>query len=147
VRGCVLALAVTLGGCSASELVQNWTPPPVADLSQPNYRRIIADSIKSIFPNQDALGEMEISGIRPVDHLKGAAWIVCLKLDARGNPQHYAIFIQGNKVIDQRAGIVMDQCYKETYTPFELPVPAKKPTTACSGGTGAGSASKACATQ
>jgi hypothetical protein len=71
----------------------------------------------------------------------------CLKLDARGNPQHYAIFIQGNKVIDQRAGIVMDQCYKETYTPFELPVPAKKPTTACSGGTGAGSASKACATQ
>jgi hypothetical protein len=76
VRECVLALAVTLGGCSASELVQNWTPPPVADLSQPNYRRIIADSIKSIFPNQDALGEMEISGIRPVDHLKGAAWIV-----------------------------------------------------------------------
>jgi hypothetical protein len=42
---------------------------------------------------------------------------------------------------------VIDQCYKETYTPFELPAAAKKPVTACSGGTGAGSASKACATQ
>jgi hypothetical protein len=145
VRAYVLALAVTLGGCSASELVQNWTPPPVADLSQPNYRRIIADSIKSIFPNQDTLGEMEISGIRPVDHLKGAAWIVCLKLDARGNPQHYAIFIQGDKVIDQRAGIVIDQCYKETYTPFELPTAATKPVTTCSGPGGVGPSPKACA--
>jgi hypothetical protein len=141
VRAYVLALAVVLGGCSASELVQNWTPPAVADLSQPNYRRIIADSIKSIFPNQETLGEMEISGIRPVDHLKGAAWIVCLKLDARGNPQHYAIFIQGDKVIDQRAGIVIDQCYKETYTSFELPTAATKPPNACAG---TGSSPKAC---
>jgi hypothetical protein len=131
-RAYVLALAVSLGGCSASELVQNWTSPSVPDLSQPNYRRVIADNIKSIFSSKVLEGEMEISGIRPVDHLKGPAWIVCLKLDAHGNPQHYAIFIQGDKVIDQRAGIVLDQCHKETYTPFtymqfETPVAAKKP--------------------
>jgi hypothetical protein len=125
VRAHVLALAAMLGGCSASELVQGLTPPPAtADLSQPNYRRIIAESIKSIFPNLSALGEMEISDIRPVDHLKGPAWIVCLKLDARGTPQHYAIFIQGDKIIDQRIGIVIDGCHKVTYTPFELPAPA-----------------------
>jgi hypothetical protein len=118
-----------LGGCSASELVQNWTPPPVADLSQPNYRRIVADNIKSIFPNQKLLGELEISGVRLVDHLKGAAWLTCLKLDAHGTPQVYAIFIQADKIIDQRAGIVIDQCYKETYTPFEIPTVAKKPAT------------------
>jgi hypothetical protein len=118
-----------LGGCSASELVQNWTPPPVADLSQPNYRRIVADNIKSIFPNQALLGELEISGVRLVDHLKGAAWLTCLKLDAHGTPQVYAIFIQADKIIDQRAGIVIDQCYKETYTPLEVPTVAKKPAT------------------
>jgi hypothetical protein len=118
-----------LGGCSASELVQNWTPPPVADLSQPNYRRIVADNIKSIFPNQKLLGELEISGVRLVDHLKGAAWLTCLKLDAHGTPQVYAIFIQADKIIDQRAGIVIDQCYKETYTPLEIPTVAKKPAT------------------
>jgi hypothetical protein len=129
VRTHVLALAVMLGGCSASELVQNWTPPPVADLSQPNYRRIVADNIKSIFPNQKLLGELEISGVRLVDHLKGAAWLTCLKLDAHGTPQVYAIFIQADKIIDQRAGIVIDQCYKETYTPLEIPTIAKKPAT------------------
>jgi hypothetical protein len=135
VRTCVLALAVILGGCSASELVQNWTAPPVADLSQPNYRRIIADNIKSIFPNQTLLGELEISGVRPVDHLKGAAWLTCLKLDAHGNPQIYAIFIQNDKIIDQRTGVVMDQCHKESYVPLDIPAPAppaanaKKPAT------------------
>jgi hypothetical protein len=113
VRAYLLALAATLGGCSASELVQNWSAPPPADLSQPNYRRVVSDNVRSMFPNHAALGEMEISGVRPVDHLKGPAWITCLKLDARGNPQHYAIFIQGNKIIDSRAGIVIDQCHKE----------------------------------
>jgi hypothetical protein len=127
VRAHILALAMTLGGCSASELVQNWTAPLVPDLSQPNYRRIVADNIKSIFPNQPLLGELEISGVRMVDHLKGAAWLTCLKLDAHGTPQIYAIFIQADKIIDQRAGIVIDQCYKETYTPLEISTAAKKP--------------------
>ena len=129
-RANVLALALCLGGCSASELVQNWTPPPAADLSPPNYRRVIADSIKSIFPNEAAWGELEISGTRQVDHLQGPAWIVCLKVDAQGNPQHRAIFIQGDKIIDQRIGIVIDGCHKEPYTPFQVPVAAaKKPGT------------------
>jgi hypothetical protein len=135
VRTCVLALAVILGGCSASELVQNWTTPPVADLSQPNYRRIVADNIKLIFPNQALLGELEISGVRMVDHLRGAAWLTCLKLDTHGNPQIYAIFIQNDKIIDQRAGVVMDQCHKESYVPLDIPAPTppaanpKKPAT------------------
>jgi hypothetical protein len=58
--------------------------------------------------------------LRMVDHLKGPAWMTCLKIDAHGNPQLYAIFIQDNKVIDSRASIVMDQCQKESYGPFEL---------------------------
>jgi len=126
VRAYVLALAMTLGGCSASEIIQGWAAPPAADLTQPDYRRIIADNLKSIFPDPSSLGELEISGARLVDHLKGTAWIVCLKLDARGNPQLYAIFIQDGKIIDQRTGIVIDQCYKETYAPFAVPTVAKK---------------------
>jgi hypothetical protein len=121
----VLALAAILGGCSASEIVQNWTAPPAKELRQSNFRRVIADNIKTIFPDQQSLGEMEISGVRAVDHLKGPAWLTCLRLDARGNPQHYAIFIQGDKVIDSRAGIVIDQCHKETYTPFDISTAAK----------------------
>jgi hypothetical protein len=127
-RAYLLALAVTLGGCSATELVQNLPPAPAADLSQPNYRRVVGDNIKAIFPYVTSLGDLEISRVRLVDHLKGPAWMTCLKLDAHGKPQVYALFIQGDKIIDSRVGVVMDQCYKETFEPFELPSPpaAKK---------------------
>ena len=95
------------------------------DLSQPNYRRIIADNIRTIFPKENPPGDFEISGLRMVDHLKGPAWLTCLKIDARGNPQLYAIFIQNDRVIDSRASVVMDQCQKESYGPFDLPGASK----------------------
>jgi hypothetical protein len=71
---------------------------------------------------------LEISGVRPVDHLKGPAWLTCLKLDAHGKPQDYALFIQDNKIIDSRAGVILDQCYKQTFEHFDLlsPPAAKK---------------------
>ena len=125
----VLALAAILCGCSASEIVQNWTAPPATDLPQPNFRRVIADNIKTIFPNQQPVGEIEISGVRLVEHLKGPAWLTCLKLEARGNTQHYAIFIQGDRILDVRAGIIIDQCHKETYSSFQIPTVANKPAT------------------
>ena len=120
-------LAVTLGGCSASELVQDWTSAPAPDLSQPDYRRIITDNIKTILPATSSAGELEISGVRPVDHLKGPAWLTCLRFDVDGKPQQYALFIQGDKIIDWRVGIVIDQCYKATYTPLTTATAAKKP--------------------
>jgi hypothetical protein len=110
---------LVLGGCSASEIVQNWSSAPVADLSQPNYRRIVADNFKSLFPKAE-LNDLEISGVRLVDHFKGQVWRTCLKLDARINPQHYAIFIQDGKIVDSRASIIIDQCGKEMYEPFDL---------------------------
>ncbi len=118
-RAAVLATALVLGGCSTSDFAQSLPGEPIADLSQPNYRRIITENIRSIFPKEPP-GNMEISGLRMVDHLKGRAWMTCLKIDARGNPQLYAIFIQDNKVIDSRASILMDQCQRESYGPFEL---------------------------
>jgi hypothetical protein len=94
-----------------------------ADLPLPNHRRIVGDNIRTILPKIDTLGDLEISGARPVDHLKGPAWLTCLKVDARGQPQHYALFIQGDKIVDSRIGVVIDQCYKETFEPFDLPPP------------------------
>jgi len=121
VRVTVLAAALLLNGCSASEFVQNWPGGPVPDLSEPNYRRIVADNIRSIFPKENPPGEFEISGLRMVEHLRGPAWLTCLKIDARRNPQLYAVFIQNDRVIDARASVVVDQCQKENYGPFDLP--------------------------
>ena len=128
-RGSILALAVMLGGCSGSEIVQNWASAPASDPPHPDYRRIVANNIRKIFPGQALAGDLEISGVRLVDHLTGPAWLTCLKLDAHGHPQEYALFIQGDKIIDWRAGVVMDQCYKETYTPLQAAPEAKKPAT------------------
>ncbi|MFL6798314.1 MAG: hypothetical protein ACJ8F3_12970 [Xanthobacteraceae bacterium] len=125
-RPYVLALGVFLSGCSASEIVQNWTAPEGNDLPQPDYRRVVADNIKAVFPDPAKMGAMDISGVRLVDHLKGQAWITCLRREAEGHPQHYAIFIQNDKIIDFRAAVVIDQCHKETYTPFDSTV-TKKP--------------------
>ena len=124
----VLGLALALSGCSASEIAQNWPTGPVPDLSQPNYRRIVTENLRQIFPKAPP-GEMEISGLRMVDHLKGPAWITCLKIDAHGKPQHYAIFIQGDRIINSRASIVVDQCQKESYGPFERSDGPTKPET------------------
>jgi hypothetical protein len=94
-----------------------------ADLPQPNHRRVVGDNIKTILPKIDTLGALEISGARPVDHLKGPAWLTCLKVDAHEKPQLYALFLQGDKIVDSRVGVVIDQCYKETFEPFVLPPP------------------------
>ena len=146
-RAYLLALAVSLGSCSASGVVQNWTSAPESssapDLSQPNYRRVVADNIKTILPNSASLGDLEISEVRRVDHVKGPSWITCLKFypqinpdstatgepgatsslpgtTNRGGPQYYAIFIQDNKVIDSRLSVVIDQCHSQTFQPFDL---------------------------
>jgi hypothetical protein len=128
-RSLVLALAVTLGGCSASELVQNLPAAPAPDLSQPNHRRVVADNIKAVFPKETPAGDVQISGIRLIDHLKGPAWLTCVKIERQETPQFYAIFIQGEKIIDSRVALVIDQCYKDTYAPFDIASAATKPAT------------------
>ena len=125
VRALILLAAIGLGSCS-SEIVQSWTSGPAADLSEPNHRRIIADDLKAVFPAQTPTGPMEISGIRQVDHFKGPAWLTCLKLETQGSRQHYAVFIQDGRIVDSRIGILLDQCHRETYTPFELSDATKK---------------------
>jgi hypothetical protein len=127
VRAFVPALALVLSGCSASELVQNWSGPPAAELSQPDYRRLVTENIKTLLPGQAALEELVISGVRPIDHLKGPAWLTCLRREVEGHLQYFAVFIQGDKIIDFRVAVVIDQCHKETYTPLATTPADKKP--------------------
>ena len=69
----LLALAVSLGSCSASGVVQNWTSAPAIspapDVSQPNYRHIVADSIKKDLPQPGTQLQDQIER-----KLKGLKW-------------------------------------------------------------------------
>jgi hypothetical protein len=119
VRLCILALGVGLAGCAAGGVIQYLPDPPLpADLSEPNYRQIVADHIGSVFPNA-ALGMLEISGVRPVNHFRGPAWLTCLRIHADATPQEYAVFILGNKIIESRAGVAIDRCRQQAYEPFD----------------------------
>jgi hypothetical protein len=127
VRFFILGLALGLAGCAAGHLAESLPQAgtPV-DLSEPNYRRIVADNIAGVFPNAEALAPFEISPVRPVTHLRGPAWLACLRITADRAPQEYALFIQGDKIIDQRAGVALDRCKQQTYEPFD-PASFKQP--------------------
>ena len=125
----ILVLTFILGGCSASEVVQNWGAPPVADLSEPDYRRIVEKNIRGFFREEPPPDELEISGVRPIDLLTGPAWLTCLRFELRGHLRHYAIFIRGGMILEWRASVMSDLCHKESYTPLVIPGLAKKPGT------------------
>ena len=117
----ILALSIGLAGCAAGNIVQYLPDPPMPeDLSEPNYRQIVADNIASVFPSQTSLGTLEISGVRPVNHLRGMAWLTCLRIHADSAPQEYAVFILGNRIVDQRVGVMVDRCKQQTYETFDL---------------------------
>jgi hypothetical protein len=121
VRSFVLVLAVSLGGCAAAHVaIENLPDPPVTeDLSEPDYRRIVADNIASIFPKPEPLGTLEISGVWRTNHFKGPVWTTCLRIHADHAPQEYAIFIQDGRIIDHRAGVALDRCKQQAYQSFE----------------------------
>jgi hypothetical protein len=146
-HGGALAFAVVMGACSGNDLLQNVTQPTSSDLPQPNHRRIIADNINTIFRNPASVTDLQISGTRLVDHVKGPTWLTCLKFQTRPNPvvvpsapgstateepaapspapapQYYAIFIQGDRIIDSRIGVAIDRCRDESFQPFDLSAP------------------------
>jgi hypothetical protein len=120
VRFCVLALGIALAGCAAGSVVQYLPEPaPQPDLSEPNYRQIVADNITSVFPSSTELGTLEISAARPVKHLRGPAWLTCLRIRADSAPQEYAVFILGDKIIELRAGVAVDRCKQQAYEGFD----------------------------
>jgi hypothetical protein len=132
VRFFILGLSLGLAGCAAGgHLAESLPNPPVPeDLSEPNYRQIVADNMGAVFPGADGLGPLEISAVRPVNHLRGPAWLACLRIQADRAPQEYALFIQGDKIIDQRTGVALDRCKQQAYQPFDpasFKQPAKQP--------------------
>jgi hypothetical protein len=63
----LLGLTSCLGGCAAGQIIQNIPDAPLAgDLTEPNYRQIIAENLAIVFPNPVPLGMLEISGLRRI---------------------------------------------------------------------------------
>ena len=122
-----MLMVLTLGACSISGLLPDWTSPEVAG-PEPAYRFIIANSLAGIVGSPSGAGTFEISGLRRVDSLKGPSWLACIKVQNFPQlPHHYAVFLQKDRVVDSRLSVLIDQCELQTYLPFDWMADANAP--------------------
>jgi hypothetical protein len=112
-------MLVLLGATACSELAQSShaasAPPP-----QPPYVSLTAQYLLSALKDRFAYDGFAISGLRWVPSLKGWAWLACVHFRDRGHLRSYAIFIQGNAVVDGRYAVETDACDAQAYSPFDL---------------------------
>jgi hypothetical protein len=113
----LLLLTLTLGACSISGLLPDWTSDDVAGPEPPSYRFLIAIKLSEIVGDPGRLGALEIAAPTRV---KGASWMVCLKAqNGLLLPRYYAVFFQRAQIADSRLSVLIDQCELQTYTPFD----------------------------
>jgi hypothetical protein len=126
-RASAMLLALTLGACSVSGLLPDWTSVDVAG-PEPAYRFVIANDLAAIVGDPAKAGTFEISGSRRTNSLKGASWLVCLKIQNFPLlPRYYAVFIQSERVVDSRLSVLIDQCEIQSFKPFDWIVEANAP--------------------
>ena len=127
VRALSMLLVLTLGACSVSGLLPDWTSADAAG-PQPAYRFIIANRLGDIVGPPALAGTLEISGVRRIDSLKGASWVTCIKAQKFPlPPRFYAVFIQRDQLVDSRLSVVIDQCELQSFSEFDWAVEANKP--------------------
>ena len=127
VRTLPMLLALTLGGCSVSGLLPDWTSPDVAG-PEPASQFIIANRLRDVVGDPGKAGTLEISDTRRVDSLKGASWVTCIKQQKFPlPPRYYAAFIQREQLVDSRLSVLIDQCELQTFAPFDWAADANKP--------------------
>ena len=125
-RALLAIFVLTLAGCSVLDVA---FPPSREDASEmaPPYRRIVASRLGSIAGDTARVGVLQISGARRVDHMRGASWLVCLKTSAFLQPRYYAIFIQGEQLVESRLAVVLDRCEEQPYELFNWLLEIAKP--------------------
>ena len=127
VRALSMLLVLTLGACSVSGLLPDWSSPDAAG-PEPAHRFIIANRLKDVVGDPAGAGTLEISGPKRVDSLKGASWVTCIKAQKFPlPPRYYAAFIQRDKLVDSRLSVLIDQCELQSFSEFDWAADANKP--------------------
>ncbi len=118
VRVLVPLLAAMLGGCAMLDFLPDWSADRVAG-PEPAYHFIVASRINQIVGREGIVGTLQISGVRRVDSLKGAAWLVCVQTENSPLPRYYAVFIQREQIVDSRLSVLIDQCELQSFERFD----------------------------
>jgi hypothetical protein len=116
-RAGLALMLMTLPGCS--ELAQSGeTSPPTG--AQPPFVSLAATHLQSVLKDRASYDDFEISGLRWVHSITGWSWLACVHFHDHGHLRTYALFIQGNAVVDGRFAVETDACEAQTYTQFDV---------------------------
>jgi hypothetical protein len=111
-----LGLSAGLSGCAG--LAAGNAEMPVTS-PDPSYREVVATYLKHVLKNYSFYDSFEISDPRWVHSIKGWTWLTCVRFRDQGRVRSYALFLDGNKIIDDRFAVQTDSCDVQTYYPFE----------------------------
>jgi len=56
---------------------------------------------------------------RWVHSIKGWTWLTCVRFREQGRVRNYALFLDGNQIVDDRFAVQTDNCDLQTFYPFE----------------------------
>ena len=111
-----LGLPAGLSGCAG--LAEDNAEMPVAS-PDPSYQGVVAAHLKQVLKNYSAYDSFEISDPRWVHSIKGWTWLTCVRFREQDRVRSYALFLDGNKIVDDRFAVQTDSCDSQTYYPFE----------------------------
>jgi hypothetical protein len=110
----LLAACALLEQCSTVPVESTAAPSPPS-----NYGALASNTVKGFQPFT-TYSDFEISAPRWVHAETGWNWLVCLRYEDRRQRRYYAIFIQGDSVVNSRYDILTDRCGAQQYVPFDL---------------------------
>src|SRR5215469_17317997 len=116
-RALLALMLLALSACTQLAQPSEAATPPA---EQPAYAAIAAKYFSSTMADRASFENFEISGLRWVHGLKGWSWLACVHFVDHGHLRTYALFLQGDAVIDARYAVQSDACGSQSYTPFDV---------------------------
>jgi hypothetical protein len=111
-----VGLCATLSGCAGLAAGDAGVPLASPD---PSYRETVASHLKRVLKNYSVYDSFEISDPRWVHSIKGWTWLTCVRFCDQGRVRNYALFLDGNRVVEDRIAVQTDDCDLQTYYPFD----------------------------
>jgi hypothetical protein len=98
-------LAIALAGCASTPPAPRAEPDP----GPPDYRKLIADNLKTLFSPDAQVRNVMVSELSQVPSPAGLMWGTCVRLNATGMsgrptaPRTYVVTFSRGAIADRRA--------------------------------------------
>jgi hypothetical protein len=119
-------LCATLGSAAAGCSGLGMMDMPARTISPPPADIALAKGVIQVAKTVKWNGLPEASPVRHAHLLAPADWIVCAQSSARDLSPPYAVFFNGDKMIDFRIAVEVDDCRRVPYAIVPEPPPPEE---------------------